>query len=94
MITRIVKVKLKCQFRDDFLAFMNDFRHSARMIKENHHVDFFNDLEDTCDFHVYTIWKTKKALNTFMKSELNRSFKENLNKWSEKPYAAWTVENV
>jgi hypothetical protein len=94
MITRIVKVKLKCQHRDEFVAFMNDFRLSAKMIDDNHHVDFFNDLDDTCYFHVYTIWKTKKALNSFMKSDLNRIFKEKLSMWAEKPYAAWTVENI
>jgi quinol monooxygenase YgiN len=94
MITRIVKIKVKCQDRNEFVAFMNNFRLNVKMAKDNHHVDFFNDLEDACDFHIYTIWKTKTALNSFLKSETNLEFKKKLGNWGEKPYAAWTVENI
>lgn len=94
MITRIVKVKLKCQYRSDFMAFMNNFQKEVKQSNDNHHVDFFNDLEDEYYFHIYTIWRTKTALNKFLKSPLNLGFKERLGQWCEKPFAAWTVENI
>jgi quinol monooxygenase YgiN len=94
MITRIIKVQVKCINRDEFVAFMNNFRLKVKLANGNHHIDFFSDLDDPCHFHVYTIWKNKTALNNFLKSQDNLDFKSKLIEVGEKPYAAWTVENI
>jgi quinol monooxygenase YgiN len=94
MITRIIKTQLKADKRDAFITFMNNFRLNVKITDGNYHVDFFNDLDDPNYFHVYTIWKNKTALNNFLKSPVNLEFKSKLNEFGEKPYAAWTVENI
>lgn len=94
MITRIVKVKLKQERLDSFKNYMEEFVKNARSFKNNHHVDFFKDMEDPLQFHIYTIWKTEGALNKFRSSDINKEFKENLLQWGASDYLAWTVENM
>lgn len=94
MITRIIKVKLKPEHHNDFIAYIPDFLKEAKTFKNNHHADCFEDLEEHNHFHIYTIWNTEGALNKFRKSDMNIAFKNKLNDWSEKPLSAWTVENI
>lgn len=94
MITRIIKVKLKKEHIEKFNTFMESFSQKTREFKNNHHVDYFADLEDASHFHIYTIWKTEGALNKFRKSEINIEFKKNITDWSSAKYAAWTVQNM
>ena len=94
MITRIVKVKIKPENKEEFKAYIKDFLYEALKFKNNHHADCFADMDEEFNFHIYTIWVTEGALNKFRKSDINISFKEKLSVWCEKPYAAWTVENV
>lgn len=94
MITRIVKAKLKLEHKEAFLEYIKTFVEEAKAFKNNHHADCFADLDESNQFHIYTIWKTEGALNKFRKSESNIEFKEKLSVWCESPYSAWTVENV
>lgn len=94
MITRIVKLKLKEEFVDGFLKYMEKFAQESREFKNNHHVDYFADMDESTHFHIYTIWKTEGALNKFRKSEINLNFKANIKEWNASPYTAWTVQNV
>ncbi len=94
MITRIVKVKIKADDYDNFKNYIGSFVQKVRNFKNNHHADCFADLDDKNYFHVYTIWLTEDALSAFRESELNKEFKNNIQKWSEKPYSAWTIENI
>lgn len=94
MITRIVKVKLKKEHVDDFNMFMEKFAKDAREFTNNHHVDFFADMDEPSHYHIYTIWKTEGALSKFRNSEINREFKQKITDWSIKKYSAWTVENM
>lgn len=94
MITRIVKVKLKEEFRETFLEYMKKFAADTCAFKNSHHVDYFADMDEPNNFHIYTIWKTEGALNKFRKSDINIKFKSNLNTWCTLNYVAWTVQNV
>jgi len=94
MITRIVKVKLKPEFCEEFKVFMKSFVKETHEFSNNHHVDFFADKDEANHFHVYTIWKTEGALNKFRKSDINLNFKNKLKTWSNSEYSAWTVENM
>lgn len=94
MITRIVKVKLKDDCLEDFKAYMTLFEKNTHEFKNNHHVDYFADKDEPLHFHIYTIWKTTGALDKFRKSDIRKEFKAKLTDWCEKPYTAWTVENV
>ncbi len=94
MITRIVKVKLKPESQSEFSNYIHQFVKEVRNFKNNHHADCFADLEEENHYHIYTIWNTEGALNKFLKSDINLEFKKNLNTWTDRPYSAWTVENV
>lgn len=94
MITRIVKVKLKAEKVEEFRRYIREFLCEVTAFKNNHHADCFNDLDEANHFHIYTIWNTEGALSKFRKSETNLSFKAKLKEWGERPYSAWTVENI
>ncbi len=94
MITRIVKAKLKADKVAEFKQFMDTFTAETRQIDNLHHIDYFADNDEPLHFHMYTIWKTPAAMNRFLKSDLNITFKHNLTQWCSAPYSAWTVENI
>ena len=94
MITRIVKIKIKPACKDEFRKYIPSFICEARAFKNNHHADCFSDLDEQNNFHIYTIWKTEGALNKFLKSDLNVSFKNKIVDWQSDPFSAWTVETI
>ncbi len=94
MITRIIKVEIKENNKADFLAYMGDFVKEVREFKNIQHFDFFEDKEISNHFHLYSIWKTNGALAKFRNADLNKELVARLEDYGEKPYAAWTVENV
>lgn len=94
MITRIVKVRIKPENTVEFRLYIREFLCDAIAFKNNHHADCFADMEEKNHFHIYTIWVTEGALNKFRKSDVNVEFKNKLTQWCERPFSAWTVENV
>lgn len=94
MITRIVKVNIKQDNLQQFKDYIALFLENARNYTNNHHADCFADLDESFNFHVYTIWKTEGALNKFRKSEYNLEFKKLILDWGSKRFSAWTVENT
>ena len=94
MITRIVKVKIKPEYKNLFKTYIHEFLSEASNFKNNHHADCFADLEEVNNFHIYTIWKTEGALNKFIKSDVHLAFKSKIKEWQGNPFSAWTVETV
>jgi len=94
MITRIVKVKLKSEHVEEFNAFMETFTKTTKEFKNNHHVDYFADMDEPSNFHIYTIWKTEGALSKFRNSDLNKDFIQRIVDWSSAKHSAWTVQNM
>lgn len=93
MITRIVKMTVQMERTDEFRSILELNSQEVRTFNGCEHLEIFCDKKDRSTIFSYSIWKTERHLNQYLRSEFFRSFWPKLTQFFAAEAQAWTVDN-
>ncbi len=90
MIVRIVKLTLRPEKTEDFLALFNRYKKDIAAFPGCTHLQGLQDIKNTNIFFTYSHWENEEALNTYRHSALFNEVWPQAKEWFEENPEAWS----
>ena len=94
MIKRIVKMKFKKEYIDDFKNIFSSNQAKIVASKGCEHVELWQDKNEPTTFFTYSLWQSEADLNQYRKSDLFRQVWQNTKAKFEIKAEAWSLNQI
>ena len=94
MVTRIVKLSIKPEYKKEFIALFLNYRNKISLSKGCISVELLQEEKAGNTFFTYSKWDSSQALENYRNSKLFAEIWPTVKRLFNAKAQAWTVENL